>query len=86
MYIMPQWYHANLEEPDEKRRWQMTRFEFYTASTPWGPWTLFHTQEFQPQGWYNPYIPSKFISSDGRKFWIFTGGNGTAMDGPEQGF
>jgi hypothetical protein len=40
-----------------------------------GPWTLFHTQQFGHEGWCSPSIPSKFISEDGRRFWIFTTGN-----------
>jgi hypothetical protein len=36
---------------------------------------LFHTQVWDPQGFYNPCIPSKFISSDGRRFWIITAGD-----------
>ena len=49
---------------------------------PWGPWTPFHTQDFEPQGFYNPSIPSKFISEDGRKFWIFVAGDFTASEQP----
>ena len=70
LYIMPQWYYPHLEE----FRWTVTRWDFYSAPAPWGPWTLFHTQDFDPQGFYNPSIPSKFISEDGRKFWIFVAG------------
>ncbi len=45
------------------------------VANPWGPWTLFHAQDFEPQGFYNSSIPSKFISADGRKFWIFVASN-----------
>jgi hypothetical protein len=73
LYIMPQWHYPYLDDPE--RRWIATRIEFYQAPAPWGPWTLFHTQDFQPESWYNPCIPAKFISADGRKFWIFVAGN-----------
>jgi len=73
LYLMPQWHYPHLDDP--KRRWQATRWEFYQAPAPWGPWTLFHSQDFEPQGFYNPSIPSKFISEDGRKFWIFVAGD-----------
>jgi hypothetical protein len=73
IYVMPQWHYPYLD--DERRRWTVTRLEFYQAPAPWGPWALFHTQEFEPESWYNPCIPSKFISSDGRRFWIFVAGN-----------
>ena len=75
LYIMPQWYYTHPEDP--ARRWKATRFEFYQAPAPWGPWTLFHTQDFEPQSYYNPCIPSKFISSDGRRFWLFAAGDFT---------
>ena len=77
LYIMPQWYYPSLG--DEKRRWKVTRWEFYQASRPWGPWSLFHRQEFEPQSWYNPCVPSKFISDDGRRFWMFTAGDFTGQ-------
>lgn len=75
LYIMPQWHYPRLDDP--KRRWKASRWEFYSAPAPWGPWTLFHTQDFEPQGFYNPSIPSKFISEDGRQFWIFVAGDFT---------
>jgi hypothetical protein len=80
LYIMPQWHYPRLDDP--KRRWKASRWEFYYAPAPWGPWTLFHTQDFEPQGFYNPSIPSKFISEDGRKFWIFVAGDFTGYQQP----
>lgn len=70
IYLMPQWYYPYLG--DKQRRWKATRWEFYWATAPWGPWTLFYRQDFAPQSFYNPSIPSKFISEDGKRFWIFT--------------
>ena len=78
LYILPQWYYTHLDQ--EARRWKATCLEFYHAPAPWGPWTLFHAQNFEPQGWYNPCIPGKFISSDGRNFWIFVAGDWTTAD------
>lgn len=75
VYIMPQWYYPYPQDP--KRRWTATRWEFYQSPAPWGPWTRFHVQEFEPQSFYNPSIPSKFISDDGRQFWIFVAGDFT---------
>ena len=72
-YILPQWYYTHLD--DDQRRWDATRWEFYAAPAPWGPWTLFHVQDFEPDAWYNPSLPSKFISDDGHRMWIFTAGN-----------
>jgi hypothetical protein len=72
-YILPQWHYTRLDDPN--RRWDATRWDFYEAPAPWGPWALFYSQNFEPEGWYNPSIPSKFISSDGKKIWLFTAGN-----------
>lgn len=77
VYIMPQWSYdySKMDPANPGSRWAFTRFEFYQARAPWGPWRLFHRQEYDAEGFYNPGIPAKFISEDGRKFWIFTAGN-----------
>ena len=67
------WLHSDPSSRDLRRK--VTRFEFYQAREPWGPWSKFHEQSMDPQGFYCPAIPSKFISKDGRKFWLFTSGN-----------
>lgn len=75
LYILPQWHYTKLDDP--QARWSATSVELYQAPAPWGPWTCFHTQAFEPAGWYNPSIPSKFISDDGRSFWLFVAGDWT---------
>jgi hypothetical protein len=72
-YILPQWHYTRLDDPN--RMWDATRWDFYEAPAPWGPWTLFYSQNFEPEGWYNPSIPSKFINSNGKEIWVFTAGN-----------
>ena len=81
IYILPQWYYTHLDDP--KRRWKATCIELYQSPAPWGPWELFHAENFEPEGWYNPYIPNKFISEDGLRFWIFVAGDWTTGSGPE---
>jgi hypothetical protein len=73
-YLMLQWHFTKLDHP--KLRWKRTRLEFYASDKPWGPWSLVHAQTFS-QAWYNPCIPSKFISRDGRDFWMFAAGDFT---------
>jgi hypothetical protein len=73
LYILPQWHYPYLDDP--LRRFKHTRFEFYEAPAPWGPWRLFHTQDFEPESWYNPGIPGKFVSRDGKRFWLFVAGD-----------
>ena len=80
LYILPQWHYPRLDLKDPRRRWGVTRWEFYHAPAPWGPWTLFFCQEFEQEAWYNPSIPSKFISEDGRILWIFTAGNNSIKE------
>ncbi|HZZ58891.1 MAG TPA: hypothetical protein VFE31_13745 [Opitutaceae bacterium] len=75
VYVMPQWHYPDLGDPVPEKRWQTTRFELYRAPAPWGPWTLFHSQTFSPQGYYNPGIPAKFIREDGRRFWLIASGD-----------
>jgi hypothetical protein len=74
LYLMPQWYYTHLD--DAQHTMNATRLEFYYAPAPWGPWTLFHSQDSEPEGWYNPCIWSKFISDEGRKLWLSTSGLG----------
>jgi hypothetical protein len=74
-YLMPQWHNDRLEDKNE--RWKSTRIELYRAPAPWGPWELIHSEATFPKGFYNPCVPSKYISSDGRKLWIFASGDWT---------
>src|SRR5205823_5528204 len=81
-YILPQWHYTRLDDPS--RTFDVTRWEFYEAPAPWGPCSLFYSQDFEPEAWYNPCIPAKFISSDGKKLWIFTAGCATESSYLEQ--
>jgi hypothetical protein len=53
--------------------WTEYTFELYEAPEPWGPFRLFHSQDFGVWPWndarnggYGTTIPSKFISEDGK--------------------
>ncbi|MDR6878259.1 DUF4185 domain-containing protein, partial [Microbacterium barkeri] len=57
--------------------WTELTFEFYEAPTPWGPWTLFLSEDFGPYPWtderyggYATTIPSKFLSDDNLSMWV----------------
>jgi hypothetical protein len=49
---------------------------FYTAPQPWGPWTqVYEEEEWKPAGdtnarAYQPQISPKWISEDGKSFWL----------------
>jgi hypothetical protein len=56
--------------------WGCATHEFYEAPQPWGPWSLFLSNDFGPlrltdnRGQYGTSIPSKFISSDGKTLYL----------------
>ncbi|WRS29379.1 DUF4185 domain-containing protein [Actinomycetaceae bacterium MB13-C1-2] len=57
--------------------WTEHTFEFYEAPEPWGPWTLFQSEDFGLYPWttdsyggYGVTAPSKFMSEDGLDIWI----------------
>jgi len=62
--------------------WSEYTFEFFEATSPWGPWRLLHSHDFGHFPWhgprsplakhggYAPTIPSRFISADGRDLWL----------------
>lgn len=57
--------------------WTEFTFEFYEAPTPWGPWTLFHSEDFGGYPWsderiggYATTVPSKFVSDDEKTLWL----------------
>jgi hypothetical protein len=74
LYVMPQWHYPHLSRPDPER-WLVSQWELYQAPAPWGPWELFHIEEFAPTAFYNPSIPAKFISPDGSRLTIFCAGD-----------
>lgn len=57
--------------------WTEFTFEFYEAPQPWGPFTLFLSEDFGAYPWtdaryggYATTIPSKFVSADNRTMWV----------------
>jgi hypothetical protein len=71
--VMPPWSYPQLGHRDGA--WDRTIWELWQAPAPWGPWELFHTCAWQPSGFYNPWIVSRFTSADGRRLWLFTAGD-----------
>lgn len=74
-YILASWYYPNCTgyaAPgcDVHR----SRWVWYQASKPWGPWTKFWEPEWYPDGYYNPILVNKFLAPDGESGWIFTAG------------
>lgn len=56
--------------------WSCATHEFYEAPQPWGPWRHFLSKDFgafrplDNRGQYGTSIPSKFISADGKTFYL----------------
>ena len=85
IYILPQWHYPSLNEWPEVVKWNWSRFELYSAPAPWGPWSLFHVQDYQPQGFYNPMVLPKFTSADGKSFPLICAGDFSTPDHPYYG-
>jgi hypothetical protein len=52
-----------------------TRWDFYTAPHPWGPWTPIGSHTWRPEGFYCPGICPKFTSPDGKTIHAVTAGD-----------
>lgn len=70
-YVMIQWYYPKLYE----YIYSISTWDFYESPHPWGPWSKFHSRTWETYGPYNPTIPSKFVSRDGRTATIFFNGD-----------
>jgi len=74
-YILASWYYPDCTGyaapgcGDHRTRWA-----WYEAPKPWGPWTKFWEPEWYPAGYYNPILVNKFLSPDGASGWVFYAG------------
>lgn len=66
---LPRPYH---QIPWRDYRSQLTLFE---AEHPWGPWRLFHRDDTWGNGDYQPCLPTKWMSPDGRDLVLVSAGN-----------
>ena len=68
----------------------VNQFSIYDAPEPWGPWTtVYYSEQWEGellkdleyyQGWgESAHIPSKWISSDGKKIQLLFSGNGLSI-------
>jgi hypothetical protein len=72
-YILISWYYPrdmNVESNE-------TRFIYFEAPHPWGPWASFHEEINNPAGWYSPRILAKwqFEKDDNVNAVIVAGGD-----------
>lgn len=75
-YLLPQWHFTRQDDGHPFRtRTATSRFEIWQGPHPWGPWRLVHTQDFPWHNWYNPCLPTKFMSPDGRRLWMLVSGS-----------
>jgi hypothetical protein len=80
-YLMPQWSYPELTGQNADFKVAHSIWEWYEAPHLWGPWTLFQRWDWPTQGFYNPSIPSKFISTSGTSLWVLM--TGDFMTNPE---
>lgn len=53
-----------------------SEIQIYEAPEPWGPWSLAHNEHnFGPYACYNPRLPTRWMSSDGKTCWMIYSGN-----------
>jgi hypothetical protein len=73
-YLMISWYYpmGGGKVPGASVE---TRWDFYVARHPWGPWKTVGSHAFKPEGFYCPAICPKFTSKDGSKVWALTAGD-----------
>src|ERR1035437_3776674 len=75
MYLIASWYYpgcSGYAAPgcDVHR----SRWVWYQAPKPWGPWTKFQEFDWFPAGYYNPSLLNKFLSDDGLTGWVLSAG------------
>jgi hypothetical protein len=74
LYLMANWGMGC--SPDGRWFGKPSYLGFWTAATPWGPWTQVHEESaWTPAGdanarCYQPQIAPKWIAADGRSFWM----------------
>ena len=74
-YFMIGWYYpagSGRKTPDASKT---SRWDFYVAPHPWGPWTIMGSHEFHPEGYYGPQVCLKLTSPDGSLIQAFTCGD-----------
>lgn len=79
-YVLIGWHYPKLSQ--ECWNHQVCQWDFYQSPAPWGPWRQFATHTWETKGFYNPILPSKFFSPDGRSGWILTSGDFNTWNKP----
>jgi len=69
------WWQVLPGNPSDDLR-QAGGFGIYDAPEPWGPWTTaFFTRHWDVGPGESATIPTKWVASDGRSFWLVFSGN-----------
>jgi hypothetical protein len=72
-YVIIGWHYPKLDR--EVWNHTMSQWDFYAAEQPWGPWNQFASHRFEKEGYYNPVIPSAYLSQDGLSGWALVCGD-----------
>jgi hypothetical protein len=81
-YLLVGWRYPILDRDTWNVRTSV--WDFYEAEAPWGPWRLVGSKRWEGEGFYNPGIPARFVSGDGRRLWALTAGNFDTWNAPPE--
>ncbi len=74
-YLLASWYYPGctgyVQPGCDVHR---SRWVWYQAPKPWGPWARVQQFEWYPAGYYNPILVNKFLGADGLSGWVFSAG------------
>jgi hypothetical protein len=74
-YLLASWYYTGctgyIAPGCDVHR---SRWVWYDAPKPWGPWKVVQQFDWFPAGYYNPVLVNKFLSVDGGRGWVFYSG------------
>lgn len=80
-YFMIGWYYPAGGGRVSEHASEATRWDFYTAPHPWGPWKIVGSHDFKPEAFYGTQVALKLCSPDDSQLQVFTCGNFNAPYG-----
>lgn len=72
-FILIGWRYPELSRDSWQHRTAV--WDVFESPTPWGPWTCIGSRTWEHEGFYNPCLPTRFLSTDNRSGWLLTCGD-----------